>query len=89
VREGPGVAYEQMMKVLAPLTVPGPFDDLDEMARQSAVGTVTSFLKQALELIENPGRKGGWVPEWGGLTNMRSVPSDWIAPIRFVAGQRR
>jgi len=27
--------------------------------------------------------------ERGGLTNVRSVPSDWIAPIRFVAGQRR
>ncbi len=26
--------------------------------------------------------------EHGGLTNVRSVPSDWSAPIRFVAGQR-
>jgi SAM-dependent methyltransferase len=26
--------------------------------------------------------------ERGGLTNVRAVPSDWGAPIRFVAGQR-
>jgi len=25
----------------------------------------------------------------GGLTDVRSVPSEWMAPIRFVAGQRR
>ena len=48
-------------RVVSALTVPGLFDDLDEMERQSTIGTVTSFLKQALELIENPGRKCGWV----------------------------
>lgn len=48
-------------RVVSALTVPGLFDDLDEMERRSIVGTVTSFLKQALELIENPGRRGGWV----------------------------
>lgn len=34
--------------------------DLDETSRDVAVGTVTSFLRQALELIENPARAGGW-----------------------------
>ena len=48
-------------RVVAALTVPGLFDDLDESKRQATVGTVTSFLKQALELIENPGRAPGWV----------------------------
>ena len=43
------------------LTVPGLFDGLDETERRSMIGLVTSFLKQALELIENPGRAGGWV----------------------------
>lgn len=43
------------------LTVPGLFDGLDETDRRSMIGLVTSFLKQALELIENPGRSGGWV----------------------------
>jgi SAM-dependent methyltransferase len=43
------------------LADPSIFADLDETQRQSTVGTVTSFLKQALELIENPGRAGGWV----------------------------
>ena len=27
--------------------------------------------------------------EGGGLSNVRAVPSDWPAPIRFVAGQRK
>jgi hypothetical protein len=48
-------------RVVAAMTVPGLFEDLDETERQSAIGTVTSFIKQALELIENPGRSGGWV----------------------------
>jgi hypothetical protein len=26
--------------------------------------------------------------ERGGLARVRAVPSDWAAPIRFVAGQR-
>jgi hypothetical protein len=43
-------------------------------------------LKQALELIEDPGRPGGWV--YNGLSKVRSVPSDWPTPIRFVAGQQ-
>jgi SAM-dependent methyltransferase len=48
-------------RVVSALTVPGLFDDLDETERQSMIGTVTAFFKQALELIENPGRSGGWV----------------------------
>jgi precorrin-6B methylase 2 len=47
--------------VVSALTVPGLFDGLDETERRSMIGLVTSFLKQALELIENPGRPGGWV----------------------------
>jgi precorrin-6B methylase 2 len=48
-------------RVVSALTVPGLFDGLDETERRSTIGLVTSFLKQALELIENPGRPGGWV----------------------------
>jgi len=48
-------------QVVSALAAPSLFDDLDETERQSIVGTVTAFLKQALELIENPGRPGGWV----------------------------
>jgi SAM-dependent methyltransferase len=48
-------------RVVSALTVPGLFDGLDEAERGSMIGTVTSFLKQSLELIENPGRSGGWV----------------------------
>jgi hypothetical protein len=48
-------------RVVSALTVPGLFDGFDETERRSMIGLVTSFLKQALELIENPGRSGGWV----------------------------
>jgi len=48
-------------KVVSALTVPGLFDGLDETERRSMIGLVTSFLKQALDLIEDPGRSGGWV----------------------------
>jgi SAM-dependent methyltransferase len=48
-------------RVVSAMTVPGLFDGLDETERRSMIGLVTSFLKQALELIENPGRSGGWV----------------------------
>jgi SAM-dependent methyltransferase len=48
-------------RVVSALTVPGLFDGLDETERRSMIGLVTSFLKQALELIEDPGRPGGWV----------------------------
>jgi SAM-dependent methyltransferase len=47
-------------RVVSALTVPGLFDGLDETERRSMIGLVTSFLKQALELIEDPGRPGGW-----------------------------
>ena len=47
-------------KVVSALTVPGLFDGLDETERRSMIGLVTSFLKQALDLIEDPGRSGGW-----------------------------
>lgn len=40
---------------------PEALDGLDGTSRNVAVGTVTSFLKQALEMIENPARAGGWV----------------------------
>ena len=36
-------------------------DDLDASTRDVVVGTVTSFLEQALELIQNPSRACGWV----------------------------
>jgi hypothetical protein len=48
-------------QVVSALADPSIFADLDETQRQSTFGTVTAFLKQALELIENPGRAGGWV----------------------------
>lgn len=48
-------------RVVSALTVPGLFEGLDETERRSMIGTVTSFLKQALDLIEDPGRPGGWV----------------------------
>lgn len=48
-------------RVVSALTVPGLFDGLDETERRSMIGTVTSFLKQSLELIEDPSRPGGWV----------------------------
>jgi SAM-dependent methyltransferase len=48
-------------RVVAALGDPGIFDGLDETQQQAMVGTVTAFLKQALELIENPGRAGGWI----------------------------
>ncbi len=36
-------------RVVSALSVPGLFDDLDETARHSIIGTVTAFFKQALE----------------------------------------
>ena len=48
-------------RVVSALSVPGLFDGLDETERRSMIGLVTSFLKQALDLIEDPGRSGGWV----------------------------
>ena len=48
-------------RLVSALTVPGLFAGLDEAERRSMIGLVTSFLKQALELIENPARSGGWV----------------------------
>ena len=47
--------------VVSALSDPGVLDDVDDTERRSIVGTVTSFLKQALELLEDPGRPGGWV----------------------------
>jgi hypothetical protein len=48
-------------RVVSALVAPGLFEELDDIQREGIVGTVTSFLKQALELIENPGRAGEWV----------------------------
>ena len=48
-------------RVVSAMSGPGFFDDIDEGQRQATVGFVTGLLKQALELIENPGRAGGWV----------------------------
>ena len=59
--EGDPAVRVALDRVVAALSVPGLFDDLDETARHSIIGTVTAFFKQALELIEDPGRPGGWV----------------------------
>lgn len=56
----PAVA-EALDRVAALVAPPGVLDDLDETSRRAVVGTVTSFLKQALDLIEDPARPGGWV----------------------------
>ena len=58
---GDPVTREALDTVVSVLTDPAILDDLDEAERRSVIGTVTSFLKQALELIEDPGRSGGWV----------------------------
>ena len=68
-------------RVVSALTVPGLFDDLDEMQRQSIVGTVTAFLKQALELIENPERPGGWVYTDPGVLQTQGQSSGGIPPL--------
>jgi SAM-dependent methyltransferase len=59
--EGDPTVRAALDRVVSALSVPGLFDDLDETARRSTIGTVTAFFKQALELIEDPGRPGGWV----------------------------
>lgn len=58
---GDPVTRAALDKVVSVLTDPSILDDLDETEQRSVVGTVTAFLKQALELIEDPGRPGGWV----------------------------
>lgn len=68
-------------RVVAALAVPGLLDDLDETERQSTVGVVTSFLKQALELIENPGRAGGWVYTDPGVLQMQGQSSGAVPPL--------
>jgi SAM-dependent methyltransferase len=68
-------------RVVSALTVPGLFDDLDEMQRQSIVGTVTAFLKQALELIENPERPGGWVYTDPGVLQTQGQSSGGVPPL--------
>jgi precorrin-6B methylase 2 len=50
-------ALDRVASLVAP---PGVLDDLDETSRRAGVGMVTSFLKQALELIEDPARPPGW-----------------------------
>ena len=51
-------ALDRTAELAAPAT---DLEDLDASSRDVVVGTVTSFLKQALELVENPSRAGGWV----------------------------
>ncbi len=51
----------QLDRVVDALLEPGTLDDVDENERQSVIGIITSFLKQALELVENPARTPGWV----------------------------
>lgn len=48
-------------KVASLATPASALADLDDTTRRSIVGTVTSFLKQALDLIDDPARPGGWV----------------------------
>lgn len=68
-------------RVVAALAGPGAFDDLDETERQSMVGTVTAFLKQALELVENPGRAGGWVYTDPGVLQSQGQSSGGVPPL--------
>ena len=68
-------------RVVSTLSVPGLFDDLDETERQSIVGTVTAFLKQALELIEDPGRPGGWVYTDPSVLQTQGQSSAAIPPL--------
>jgi SAM-dependent methyltransferase len=68
-------------RVVWALTVPGLFDDINERERQATVGTVTSFLKQALELIENPGRPGGWVYTDPGVLQTQGQSSGAVPPL--------
>lgn len=68
-------------RVVSALTVPGLFDGLDETERQSTIGTVTSFLKQALELIENPGRPGGWVYTDPAVLQSQGQSSGAVPPL--------
>jgi SAM-dependent methyltransferase len=68
-------------RVVSALTVPGVFDDLDETERQSIVGTVTAFLKQALELIEHPERPGGWVYTDPGVLQTQGQSSGGVPPL--------
>jgi precorrin-6B methylase 2 len=68
-------------RVVSALTPPGTFDDLDEVQIQSTIGTVTSFLKQALELIENPGRPGGWIYTDPGVLQNQGHSSGGVAPL--------
>jgi len=56
----PAVA-EALDRVVSLVAPPGVLDDLDDASRRAGVGTVTSFLRQALDLIEDPARPGGWV----------------------------
>ncbi len=51
-------AIERVVSLAAP---PGALDEVDEASSRAGVGLVTAFLKQALDLVENPGRPGGWV----------------------------
>jgi precorrin-6B methylase 2 len=60
VEADPAVA-EALARTAALTAPPEALQDLDATSRDVVIGTVTSFLKQALELIENPARAGGWV----------------------------
>jgi len=51
-------ALDRVASLVAP---PSLLDDLDETSCRAIAGTVTSFLKQALDLIEDPARPAGWV----------------------------
>jgi hypothetical protein len=68
-------------RVVSALADPSIFADLNETERQSTVGTVTSFLKQALELIENPGRAGGWVYTDPVVLQTQGQSSGGVAPL--------
>ena len=68
-------------RVVSTLADPSMFADLNETQRQSTVGTVTSFLKQALELIQNPGRAGGWVYTDPVVLQTQGQSSGAVAPL--------
>ena len=59
----------------------GTISFIDETERRSTVGLVTSFLKQALELIEDPGRAGGWTYTDPGVLQTTNPPAVQFAPV--------
>jgi hypothetical protein len=78
---GDPIVRAALDRVVSILAAPGLLDDLDEMERGSTVGVVTAFLKQALELIENPGRAGGWFYTDPGVLQSQGQGSGVVPPL--------